>query len=386
MNIQSIIFRKMKAPPLTAEEELRKKEDYYLSSQWALMGKKFKKHTLARVSLVVLALFALCAVFSEFLSPYLTTEYLRNYTNCPPSRLHWVDTEGQFHLRPFVYALKSERDPVTNRKIFVEDTTRSAGIRWFVKGDTYKFWHLFEAERHLFGTGDPDIPVFLLGSDRLGRDLLTLIIYGSRISLSLGLIGVILSIFLGILIGGVSGLVGGMVDVVIQRVIEVIRSFPTIPLWMALSAAIPPNLPPLRVYFLITIILSFIGWTGIARRVRSKFIAMREEDYVMAAKVSGAGMMRIIFGHLVPGFLSYLIVELTLAIPNMILGETSLSFLGLGLRDPVVSWGVLLKDAQRIQNIALYPWLLWPLVAVVVTVLAFNFLGDGFRDAADPYK
>ncbi len=384
MNLQKILFKKINKPE-GAEAELQNKEDYYLSSQWALMGKKFKKHTLAKISLVILAFFALSAIFSEFLSPYLTDVYQEQYTNCPPSKIHWIDQEGKFHLRPFVYGLKSERHPVTNRKVFVEDTEVVAPIHFFVKGDTYKFWGLWEAKRHFFGTKS-DIPVFLLGSDRLGRDLLTLIIYGTRISLSIGLIGVFLSIFLGVFIGGISGLVGGVADVIIQRVIEVIRSFPTIPLWMALSAAIPPNLPPLRVYFLITIILSFIGWTSIARRVRSKFISMREEDYIMAARVSGAGMNRIIFSHLVPGFLSYLIVELTLAVPNMILGETSLSFLGLGLRDPIVSWGVLLKEAQKIQNIALYPWLLWPLFAVVVTVLAFNFIGDGLRDAADPYK
>ena len=384
MNLQNILFKKIKVPA-TAEEEQLKKEDYYLSSQWALMGRKFKKHTLAKISLVVLGFFVLSALFSEFVSPYLTDVYLKSYTNCPPSRIHWIDNEGKFHLRPFVYALKSERDPVTNRKNFVEDKEAPAPIYFFVKGAPYKFWGLFEAERHLYGTAS-EVPVFILGSDRLGRDLFTLIVYGTRISLSIGLIGVFLSIFLGVLIGGISGLVGGVADVIIQRVIEVIRSFPTIPLWMALSAAIPPNLPPLRVYFLITIILSFIGWTSIARRVRSKFISMREEDFVMAARVSGAGMMRIIFSHLVPGFLSYLIVELTLAVPNMILGETSLSFLGLGLRDPIVSWGVLLKDAQKIQNIALYPWLLWPLFSVVITVLAFNFIGDGLRDAADPYK
>lgn len=383
MNLQSLLYRKIKSPDPV--DETTKNEDYYLSSQWALMGKKFRKHTLARASLVILGIFAFLAVFSGFMAPHVTDKYLQHHTNNPPSKIHWVDSEGVFHLQPFIYGLKSGRDPVTNRKNYVEDTTVLAPIRLFVHGDKYRFWGLFETDIHFFGTSE-EAPLFLLGADRLGRDLFSLIIYGSRISLSVGLIGVFLSLFLGILIGGVSGLVGGTVDLIIQRIIEVIRSFPTIPLWMALSAAIPPNLPPLQVYFLITIILSFIGWTGIARKVRSKFMAMREEDYVMAAKVSGAGMFRIIFGHLVPGFLSYLIVELTLAIPNMILGETSLSFLGLGLRDPVVSWGVLLKDAQKIQNIALYPWLLWPLAAVVITVLAFNFLGDGLRDAADPYK
>jgi peptide/nickel transport system permease protein len=269
------------------------------------------------------------------------------------------------------------------------DKTRQYPISFFVHSYPYKFWGLFETDLHFVGANvdpnDLNQTFYLLGSDRLGRDQLSRILYGTRISLSIGLVGMTMSFFLGILLGGISGLYGGMIDTVIQRIIEFLRSVPTTPLWMALSAALPPTWPPVRVYFGITIILSFISWTGLARVVRSKFLSLREEDFVMAARIAGTGEMRIIFSHLLPSFLSYIIASLTLSIPGLILSETSLSFIGLGLRPPTISWGVLMKEAQNLVVVAKAPWLLIPGLFIVVTVLSFNFMGDGLRDAADPY-
>jgi peptide/nickel transport system permease protein len=361
-----------------------REERYYLATQWKLIARKFRRHRLARVSLFVLGFFYLVAILAEFIAPQGLQSYDQRYTNAPPSRIRFVDENG-FHLRPFVYGLKGTRHPETNRKMFAEDRSDRYAIRLFAPGEKYLFWGLFPASVHLFGT-DGNGPLFIFGTDGMGRDLFSRIVIGSRISLSIGLVGVIISLVLGIIIGGISGYFGGAIDMVIQRITEIFRTFPTIPLWMALSAAIPPRIPVLQVYFYITIILSFIGWTDLSRRVRSKFISLREEDFVMAARIAGCSVPRIIVTHMVPGFLSYLIVDLTLAVPGMIIAETSLSFLGLGIRAPATSWGVLLQEAQQIENLALYPWRLIPLAFVVVTVLAFNFLGDGLRDAADPYK
>ncbi len=360
-------------------------ESYYMASQWQLMGRRFKKHKLAKYSLIILGLFYFGAVFAGFLAPQGLVSYDSKFTNCPPTKIHFIDSRGKFHLTPFVYAIKSERNAETYRKEFIEDKSETYPIRLFTHGAEYKFWGLFKTDIHLFNVNDPG-RIFLFGTDSMGRDLFSRILHGSRISLSVGFVGVFISLILGIIIGGISGYFGGILDNVIQRIIEILRSFPTIPLWMALSAAIPPQIPVVQMYFYITIILSFLGWTTLARVVRSKFMSMREEDYIMAARVAGVSTPRIIATHMVPGFLSYIIINMTLAIPQMIIAETSLSFLGLGIRSPATSWGVLLQEAQQIQNVALYPWLLIPLLFVVVTVLSFNFLGDGLRDAADPYK
>ncbi|HEX9440518.1 MAG TPA: ABC transporter permease [Roseiflexaceae bacterium] len=362
-------------------------EQVYVAPQWKLMYWKFRRHRMAVASVFVLAIFYLVAATCEVVAPYDPETFSTRFTSAPPTRVHLFDTNGTFR-GPFIYGSKRDRDPVTLRPLFVEDPAVIYPIGFFVSGAPYRLWGTFDSTIHLFGIGaKPDQQlVFLLGADRLGRDLFSRIVYGSRISLSIGLVGVFLSLILGIVLGGISGYFGGIVDTLIQRVIEFIRSVPAIPLWMALSAALPANWPVLRVYFAITVILSLIGWTSMARVVRGRFLALREEDFVLAARLVGASEMRIILRHMVPSFLSYIIAALTLAIPGMILAETSLSFLGLGLRAPAISWGVLLQEAQNLRSVALAPWVLLPGVAVVISILAFNFLGDGLRDAADPYS
>jgi peptide/nickel transport system permease protein len=357
------------------------KERVYVASQYRLMWWKLRKHKLAMAGGAVLLLMYLAAVFCEFLSPYEPLQRDSDFIYAPPQRVRILD-QGRLRL-PFVYGLKLTRHPVTWKNIFVPDTSKVYPVRLFVRGSAYKMWGLFDGDLHLLGVAEGTM--YLFGSDRLGRDMFSRVLYGARVSLSIGLIGVFLSFLLGLAIGGASGYFGGMLDVMVQRVIEFLRSIPTIPLWMALAAALPPHWPATRIYFGITIILSLIGWTDLARVVRGKLLALRGEDFVLAARLSGAGDAAIIVRHLIPSFLSYVIVSVTLAVPHMILAETALSYLGLGLRPPVVSWGVLLSEAQNVTTIALSPWLMIPGLFVIVIVLAFNFAGDGLRDAADPY-
>ncbi len=366
-------------PAADADQQLQ------VASQWQLIRWRFGQHKLAVVSLVIIGLFYFIAVFAEFVAPYDPYDFKAELTLAPPQRIRFFDAEGNFHLQPFVYPLQKKLDPVTYAPVYLPDETIRHPLRLFVKGDPYKLWGLFENDIHLFGLEDPDAHFSLLGQDTVGRDLFTRIVFGARISLTIGLVGVAMSFFLGILIGGLSGYLGGVVDMVIQRIIESLRALPTLPLWMALSVALPHDWPVVRTYFAIVIILSIVGWTGIARVVRGRFFALREEDFIGAAELDGASNLRIIFHYLLPSFMSYIIARLTLAIPQMILGETALSFIGLGLQAPAISWGVLLKDAQAIRVLALSPWLLLPTVFVVVSILAFNFVGDGLRDAADPY-
>ncbi len=366
-----------------SERDLSAQERFYMASQWQLMWRKFKRHKLAIIGGSVLIFLYLGAIFCGFLAPYSVGRRNSDYLFAPPQRVRVIH-EGKIQ-RPFVYGYTQERNMETLQLEFSVDKSQVFPIRFLNRGDVYKFWGMFETAIHLFGVEEPGY-FFLMGTDKLGRDIFSRILYASRVSLTIGLIGVGLSFILGCLLGGLSGFYGGWLDILIQRVIEYLISVPTIPLWMALAAAIPREWPQLQVYLTITVLLSLIGWCGLARVVRGKLISLREEDYVLAAKIAGEKDLSIITRHLLPAFMSYLIVNLTLAIPGMILGETSLSFLGLGIRPPTVSWGVLLNEAQQVQVVILYPWLLFPGLFVILAVLAFNFLGDGLRDAADPYR
>jgi peptide/nickel transport system permease protein len=359
-----------------------------MASQRQLVWMKFTEHKLAVASLVVIALIYLIGIFCEFVAPRTPDFYDPAYTMLAPQPLKfaYTDEAGDTHFGLHVNGFSSERDPNTLRRVFTLDEDVRVPVGFFVKGEPYRMWGFIPADIHLIGPLDPTQPFYLLGSDRLGRDVLSRVVYGTRISTSIGLIGVAISLVLGVILGGISGYFGGAIDNFIQRVIEFIMSVPTIPLWMGLAAAIPVTWSPVLVYLIITMIISLIGWTSLAREVRGRFMSWRNEPFVVAARLDGTSQMRIIGRHLVPGFVSHIIASVTLAIPAMIIAETSLSFLGIGLRSPVVSWGVLLQEAQNIRSLSEAPWLLAPGALVIITVLALNFLGDGLRDAADPYS
>lgn len=347
--------------------------------QWRLMWRQFRRHRLAMIGAVILIPIYFVAIFAGFFAPASSTTAYTKLPYAPPQALHF-STHGTY-----VYGVRATRDPETFAQTFTVDKSQRVPVGLFVHGDGYRLWGLINTDIHLIGPKQRGVPFFLLGADQSGRDLLSRLIYGARVSLSIGLVGVAASFLLGMLIGGISGYCGGAIDNIIQRIIEFLMSIPTLPLWMALSAALPGGWGPLFRYFAITIILSLIGWTGLARVVRGRFLQLRTEDFVLAAELDGARKPRIIVRHMLPAFSSHIIATLTLAIPAMILGETSLSFLGLGLQAPVVSWGVLLSDADNLRVVSDAPWLLAPGVAVVIAVLALNFVGDGLRDAADPY-
>jgi peptide/nickel transport system permease protein len=375
------------APPeVPSDEPVTGEARILVASPRQLMWWRFRKHRIAVISSVVVILFYLVAIFCEFVAPANPDTIDGAHKYVPPMAISFVDGSGHFTFRPGVNGLVAHRNPDTLLITYTTDTSHWYPLYFFTVGPAYQLWGVIPSDVHLFGLGpNGDQPLFLLGSDRLGRDMFSRIVYAARVSLSIGLVGVTLSLLFGIILGGISGLYGGPIDMAIQRVIEFLRSMPTIPLWLALAAAMPPQWPPMDVYFGITVILSLLGWTRLAREVRGRFIALREEDFVLAARLSGASQRRIIWRHMVPSFLSHIIAVITLAIPGMILSETALSFLGLGLRPPVISWGVLLQDAQNVQTVSLYSWLLYPALAVVIVILAFNFMGDGLRDAADPY-
>jgi len=369
--------------PMATEGMTSAQSRIHLASQKQLMWWKFKQHRLALASgIFLLALYSMIIVV-EFIAPYGLHTKNVDFIHSPPQRVHFFH-DGKF-VGPFVYGRSMSLDLDTLHRLYSDKPDEVQPIRFFCRGDSYKFWGLVESDLHLVcpAVGGQ---MFLLGTDRLGRDVLSRILYGARISLTIGLIGIAISFCLGIVIGGLAGYWGGVFDLIVQRLIEVLQSLPSLPLWMALAAIMPVTWSPIVIYFGITVILGIIDWTGLARAVRSKLLALREEDYVQAAQLMGASTPRIIGRHLVPGFMSHLIASATISIPGMILGETALSFLGLGLRPPITSWGILLTEAKSVSVIAFYPWLLFPIIPVVLVILAFNFLGDGLRDAADPYK
>ena len=360
-------------------------ERVYIASQWKLVWWRFVRHRIAMGSGIVLLMFYVVAAMPEFLAIHDPTADFAKRAFVPPQRIHFFN--GLVPAKPYVYGFNGSRNPDTLAMEYVVDESAKFNLQFFTGGFEYKLFGFIPTDRHLMGidSGEETMQFYPFGTDRMGRDMFSRLAIATRISMSIGLVGVALNIFLGVLLGGISGYRGGLADLLIQRLIEFLRAMPPIPLWLALAAAVPATWSQIRLFFAITIIISLIQWTRLAREVRGRFLAMREEDFVVAAKLYGSSEIRIIFRHMLPSFMSHIIAATTLAIPGIIIAETALSFLGIGLRQPTISWGVLLFEAQKLQAVANAPWLLLPGLFVLVAVLAFNFLGDGLRDAADPY-
>ena len=382
----STIARPARPDEVAAAPTEKEETTQAAASQWRLMWWQFKRHRVAVAGALVVVMVLLTAVFADLIAPTDPLKFNPRYTYAPPQEIRWfLHQDGHSVFAPHVLAYSVTIDPVALTRRFVARETSPVRIGLFVSSAPYRLWGIIPMQTKLIGPLDPADTVFLLGADSLGRDVFSRIVYGGQVSMSIGLIGVFLSLLLGVVLGGISGYYGGAIDHAIQRVTEFILSLPTIPIWLGLAAAMPKDWSPLLVYFCITLILSLVGWTSLARVVRGRFLSLRTEDFVAAARLDGCSEMRIILRHMMPSVASHIIAAVSLSIPAMILAETSLSFLGLGLQPPIISWGVLLQDAQTIRVIATAPWLFAPGVAVVVTVLALNFLGDGLRDAADPY-
>lgn len=369
------------APPEPEEQPIAKAERGS-ASQARLVWLAFRRHKLAVVSAIILLLFVVLMIFAEFLAPFTNQRLLTDYTYAPPQQLHFWDDGPEL----YVYGYTWEQDPDSLRITYTTDETQKVPLRLFAEGEDYRLFGLIPWDRHLIGPVDQNAPMYLMGSDSLGRDLLSQMIHATRISLSVGVVGVLLAFVLGVVLGGVSGYFGGRTDTLIQRVVELAQAVPALPLYLGLAAALPVTMSPVLRYFLISIILATLAWSGLAREVRGRFLMLREEEFVTSARLDGSSQSRVMFRHMLPSFTSHLIAALTLSIPGVILAETALSWLGLGLQRPVVSWGVLLEEATSIRVVAQAPWLLIPGALVVITVLAMNFVGDGLRDAADPYR
>jgi peptide/nickel transport system permease protein len=380
-----VALRPASAPAHEPSSAAATEQRIFVASQWQLMWWRFRKHKVAVASGLVVIGFYLVVLGADFLAYADPDASEAQRSLMPPQRVYWFDG---WRFSPHVHAVKGARDPQTFKRVYRTDPTQKIPLRFFAEGFEYRLFGVIPTNRHLIGVDGPHdatTTIFLLGTDVQGRDLWSRLMYGTRISLTIGLFGVAVSLALGVILGGLSGFYGGLADTLIQRIIEILRSIPTIPLWMGLAAALPREWSILQVYLAITVIISLLGWTELARVVRGRFLAMREEDFVVSARLVGCTEMRTIFVHMVPSFMSHIIAATTLALPAMIISETALSFLGLGLRPPAISWGVLLQQAQNVQTVAISPWLMLPALPVVVAVMAFNFLGDGLRDAADPY-